>query len=1029
MLRNKPKICVYAICKDEIGHIERWIKSVNKADRIYIYDTGSTDGTLEKIQEIQKNDPFNGESYYSLDYFSDDYFKDKEYFNFGEARNIAFQFAKSSIAELTRLPEEVWIYVSLDLDEFPQEDFFDKLREWGKENLDYDNLPDIIPAKGLTAKENEEGYDDQTVINKIHFDKPNLYWDRPVHELLRNKGSRTVDIANVDPGLFKYIHEQDKGKPRDYLGILKHSYEEGDHSALTCIYYAWEADSNGEHDLQGSLSLEALENAMSNEEDPEYRDWQIISQSIVNVIKTTSSKFSSESDLDQLNTAINQLLTINQTALEAIETIPEMIKTRNLLFNVGNAYYILAEIFARDEMALGKETKNSTDMYLKAIDAYKAILPITKDDVPECWFEDWSLYNNDHVIINSIKDMYLNMKDYESATFYGIMAQYEANDEVDYITSVMKEFKDNSLTSTLDEIDLQFMLDKCKSTLNSMDKDEDIPTIPTMRPATSEERESVDNYVDSISQNTGVDFNSAISLEEAKATQPIAREQAGAFNRTIEGIDTTDPNSPVHIVDDMPFFDLKDAFGGAGAQQMMDGLTPAASPHHDEEKVVEFNSYPHHSEIIEEKANELLNQISENTEYPFNGFGLNGKSLKDWNSEPDKDLLAIIEGDFDSTEEVEEQKESVKNKICVYAICKNEAQFVEEWVKSMSEADAIVVLDTGSTDDTVEKFEQLGIHPVVKEIKPWRFDVARNEALKLCPPDCNILFSTDLDELLEPGWADIIRAEWVEGKHERGIYSYAWSHLKNGAPGRVFEYDKLHSRNWIWRCPVHELLWNTKTNTNSYNHNSVLNLFEKVHLHHFPDYSKSRGNYLPLLEQRAKEYPGDHYGLIYLAHEYSYRGFFNKSNEVFKFILKKFSDNYNTIEQASCYLFMGDNLRSMGKSEEALPMYDQAAELEPTYREPYIDKAKALMDLKRYKEAIATVQIGLRISERHFSWLERDLTWSYEPYDIMSLCYYYIDDRNLGKALGYAIKAAALDPNEERLRKNVDLIMNELCRY
>lgn len=31
-------------------------------------------------------------------------------------------------------------------------------------------------------------------------------------------------------------------------------------------------------------------------------------------------------------------------------------------------------------------------------------------------------------------------------------------------------------------------------------------------------------------------------------------------------------------------------------------------------------------------------------------------------------------------------------KIVVYAICKNEAQFVSRWIKSMSEADQIVVL-------------------------------------------------------------------------------------------------------------------------------------------------------------------------------------------------------------------------------------------------------------------------------------------------------------------------------------------------
>ena len=41
-------------------------------------------------------------------------------------------------------------------------------------------------------------------------------------------------------------------------------------------------------------------------------------------------------------------------------------------------------------------------------------------------------------------------------------------------------------------------------------------------------------------------------------------------------------------------------------------------------------------------------------------------------------------------------------KIVVYAICKNESQFVRRWVDSMSEADQIVVLDTGSDDDTLE---------------------------------------------------------------------------------------------------------------------------------------------------------------------------------------------------------------------------------------------------------------------------------------------------------------------------------------
>ena len=48
-----------------------------------------------------------------------------------------------------------------------------------------------------------------------------------------------------------------------------------------------------------------------------------------------------------------------------------------------------------------------------------------------------------------------------------------------------------------------------------------------------------------------------------------------------------------------------------------------------------------------------------------------------------------------------------KYKICVYAIAKNESKFVKRWVDSMQEADAIYVLDTGSTDDTAQKLKDL----------------------------------------------------------------------------------------------------------------------------------------------------------------------------------------------------------------------------------------------------------------------------------------------------------------------------------
>ena len=92
-----------------------------------------------------------------------------------------------------------------------------------------------------------------------------------------------------------------------------------------------------------------------------------------------------------------------------------------------------------------------------------------------------------------------------------------------------------------------------------------------------------------------------------------------------------------------------------------------------------------------------------------------------------------------------------KLKVGVYAISKNEEKFVNRWANSMKEADYIYVLDTGSTDNTVKLLKKNNINVKVLEIKPWRFDIARNKSLELLPKDTDICVCTDLDEVLEKG--------------------------------------------------------------------------------------------------------------------------------------------------------------------------------------------------------------------------------------------------------------------------------------
>ena len=108
-------------------------------------------------------------------------------------------------------------------------------------------------------------------------------------------------------------------------------------------------------------------------------------------------------------------------------------------------------------------------------------------------------------------------------------------------------------------------------------------------------------------------------------------------------------------------------------------------------------------------------------------------------------------------------------KVVVYAICKNEAQFVDRWMDSMGEADQVVVLDTGSTDGTAERLRALGAVVVEERVEPWRFDTARNRSLELVPEDADICVCTDLDEVFHPGWRSSSGASATDSS-SRGRY-------------------------------------------------------------------------------------------------------------------------------------------------------------------------------------------------------------------------------------------------------------------
>lgn len=355
------------------------------------------------------------------------------------------------------------------------------------------------------------------------------------------------------------------------------------------------------------------------------------------------------------------------------------------------------------------------------------------------------------------------------------------------------------------------------------------------------------------------------------------------------------------------------------------------------------------------------------------------------------------------------------NKICVYAICKNEMKFINRWLSSMSEADYIVVLDTGSTDGTYEKLQS---DHRVKKVKQkiydtFRFDVARNDSMKLVPKDANILVCIDIDEVFEPGWADIIRNSWIEGVHKRGHYKYAWSHLADGSPSDVFVNDKIHTRDYYWKYPVHEVLWRDENETAE----EVLN-FDNIFLHHYPEANKSDSRYYELMQLRVKENPTDCYSRYLLGREYGLAHEYEKALNEFNYTLTlpNIKDNY------LCYIgsliLRADILYCLGRVDEAVTAYNGILSVDKTYREPYLKLAEIYFNLGLYQATIGFVQDALSKSVQHFNWVEQAPAWSFRPWDLLGVAYFNIED--YGNALQYGKMAYEMAPNDSRIKSNYE---------
>lgn len=348
-------------------------------------------------------------------------------------------------------------------------------------------------------------------------------------------------------------------------------------------------------------------------------------------------------------------------------------------------------------------------------------------------------------------------------------------------------------------------------------------------------------------------------------------------------------------------------------------------------------------------------------------------------------------------------------KVAVYTIALNEEQFVKRWSESAKEADYLFILDTGSTDATVETAKQLGIHVQVATVKPWRFDDARNTALSLLPADIDYCIALDMDEVLQPGWR-----EELERAHTLGVtrptYRFITSWLPDGSPGTEFDGFRIHTRfGYRWKFPIHEI-----PNPYGIQEKRMRMNFE---IHHRPDDNKSRGQYLPLLKMAAEEDPLSDRCAFYYARELYFNGLWKESADEFKRYLGLKSAWWKP-ERASAM-----NYLARVESENAQYWCEKSIAESEGRREPMVLMARHFYNQRDWEMCLHWAQNALLITEKKMDYIVEEFAWSFEIYDLAALAAYNLSLYKL--ATEYGQRAVELNPTDERLKRNLEFYIKK----
>ena len=125
-------------------------------------------------------------------------------------------------------------------------------------------------------------------------------------------------------------------------------------------------------------------------------------------------------------------------------------------------------------------------------------------------------------------------------------------------------------------------------------------------------------------------------------------------------------------------------------------------------------------------------------------------------------------------------------------------------------------------------------------------------------------------------------------------------------------------------------------------------------------------------------------------------------------------------ERCASMRFIARSYHQLNRDDEAIFFYDKAIKEAPYLRDPYMEKAILMYELKDYRKCEKLIRQALKIKINAKSYINEVFTFDHSAYDMLSLIEY--NKGNYKKALFYVKKALKISPNNERLLTNKKII-------